>query len=222
MAKSSTVAVFLEVGKKRTFAGAIDWPGWCRSGRDADAALEALAEAGRRYGSALRGTRLGFEAPKGNPDFSIRERVKGDATTDFGAPSRELKDDAAGVSERELKRLSSFLRAGWRALDRAVAEAEGRELRKGPRGGGRSLEAIVRHVLEAEAGYLGALGWKTRAREAAQEIREEVIAGLRASVAGEIPKRGPRGGKRWVPRYFVRRTVWHALDHAWEIEDRAT
>lgn len=31
---------------------------------------------------------------------------------------------------------------------------------------------------------------------------------------------GPRGGKRWKPRYYVRRSAWHILDHAWEIEDR--
>jgi hypothetical protein len=27
--------------------------------------------------------------------------------------------------------------------------------------------------------------------------------------------------KLWSPRYFVRRSAWHALDHAWEIEDRS-
>ena len=34
--------VYLEVGSKRVFAGAVDWPGWCRSGRDEATALEAL------------------------------------------------------------------------------------------------------------------------------------------------------------------------------------
>jgi hypothetical protein len=36
-------AIYLEVGDKRVFAGAIDWPAWARSGRDDDAALEALS-----------------------------------------------------------------------------------------------------------------------------------------------------------------------------------
>ena len=35
------------------------------------------------------------------------------------------------------------------------------------------------------------------------------------------PKSGPRGGKIWSPRFFVRYVAWHTLDHAWEIEDRA-
>ena len=63
--------------------------------------------------------------------------------------------------------------------------------------------------------------------EAAKEDEEDLsrlqktlLAGLAAAVAGEIPAVGPRGGLRWTARYFVRRSVWHILDHAWEIEDR--
>lgn len=43
MVKSfDTIEVYIEAGKKRVFAGAIDWPGWCRSGHDEQAALQAL------------------------------------------------------------------------------------------------------------------------------------------------------------------------------------
>ena len=43
MAQSSTpIEVYLEIGKKRTFAGALDWPGWCRGGRDEPSALQAF------------------------------------------------------------------------------------------------------------------------------------------------------------------------------------
>jgi hypothetical protein len=48
-----------------------------------------------------------------------------------------------------------------------------------------------------------------------------VVEALTAAVEHGVEERGPRGGKRWLPRYFVRRVAWHALDHAWEIEDRA-
>ena len=34
------VEAYVELGAKRAFAGALDWPGWCRSGRDANGALD--------------------------------------------------------------------------------------------------------------------------------------------------------------------------------------
>src|SRR5207247_3287424 len=32
----------------------------------------------------------------------------------------------------------------------------------------------------------------------------------------------PKGDGKWPIPYAVRRTAWHALDHAWEMEDRIT
>jgi hypothetical protein len=77
------------------------------------------------------------------------------------------------------------------------------------------VDAILKHVEEGNRGYLGALGWK------GDTSREAIADALTASVRGDIPALGPRGGKRWPPRYFVRRAAWHILDHAWEIEDRS-
>lgn len=51
-----TFSVYIEVGQKRTFAGAIEWPGWCRSGKDEATALQALLDYGGRYERVLRGT----------------------------------------------------------------------------------------------------------------------------------------------------------------------
>jgi len=39
--------VYLETGQKRVFAAAVDWPGWCRSGRDEASALQALCDYAR-------------------------------------------------------------------------------------------------------------------------------------------------------------------------------
>jgi hypothetical protein len=221
----ATIPVYLERGSKRTFACAVDWPGWCRSGRDEAAALAALLAAGPRYARALNGTRLGFATPKDVSAFRVVETIKGDATTDFGAPGGTPKDDARPLSDAELGRARAILRASWRAFDEAARSATGKALAKGPRGGGRDLVKIVRHVVEADAGYLGALGWTYRLEPGAPErqlerAREAMLEGLAASVRGEIPPRGPRGGVRWKPRKFVRRSAWHWLDHAWEIEDR--
>ena len=58
------------------------------------------------------------------------------------------------------------------------------------------------------------------AQTSKEEARKVILETLAASAHGEIAKRGPRGGKRWLPRYFVRRVAWHVLDHMWELEDR--
>lgn len=85
---------------------------------------------------------------------------------------------------------------------------------------------MVEHVREAEEAYIVKLGWQVpsgrshQQRKGLVEVNQAALDGLRASARGGIPTKGPRGGKRWSPRYFVRRTAWHVLDHAWEIEDR--
>jgi hypothetical protein len=225
MAKSSkNIDVYLEIGKKRIFAGAIDWPGWCRMGRDQASALQALFEAAPRYARILRPARLGFQIPRDISAFVVVERLKGNATTDFGAPDRPPTDDKRPIRDTELRRLQAILKACWRALDLTTRKAKGKTLSTGPRGGGRTLKGILEHVQGSETGYLSSLGGKvqltksTQANE--QEIRQAILETLAASAGGEIAKRGPRGGKRWLPRYFVRREAWHVLDHIWEIEDR--
>ena len=223
---SKSIPVYLEIGAKRTFAGALDWPGWCRSGHDEESALQALVDYGPRYARVLRTKEFSFRAPADASPFLVVERLKGNATTDFGAPGLAPASDRKPVNDPELGLLQSILKACWRTFDVAIRSAKDRELRKGPRGGGRDLDGIVRHVLGADAGYLGSLGWKVSQDEAAdlsqelKRIRKAILDGLQAAAHGEIAKRGPRGGLRWRPRYFVRRIAWHVLDHAWEIEDR--
>lgn len=223
---SSKIDVYLEVGKKRTFAGALGWPGWCRSGRDAQSALQALFEFGPRYARVLRTSRLGFKSPTDVSAFVIVERLKGNATTDFGAPAIAPASDANPVHAEELRDLQKLLKACWRAFDAAVEAANGKSLRTGPRGGGRQVEGIIRHVLESSAGYLNQVGWKFQESDGKDlndqigQTREATLSALAASARGQIPARGPRGGVRWSPRYFVRREAWHILDHVWEIEER--
>lgn len=218
--------VYLEIGTKRTFAAALEWPGWCRSGRDQDSALQALLDFGPRYASAIRTARLPFSVPGGLPGLKVVEKLKGGAGTDFGAPEAHPASDERKVDDTELKRLEAILMACWRTFDAAASAAKGRLLRTGPRGGGRTLAKIVDHVREAEEAYIGRLGWWAHSGKpyskyrAMAQVREAALAAIRASAAGEIPAIGPRGGTRWSPRYFVRRAAWHVLDHAWEVEDR--
>ncbi len=218
--------VYLEIGKKRTFAGAIEWPGWCRSGRDEISALQALVEYGPRYAAVLRPAGIEFRASADMSSLVVIERLEGDATTDFGAPDTAPSADARPIDKAQLQRFEALLNACWQAFDEAVRQAAGKDLRRGPRGGGRNIGGIIQHVLGADTGYLSALGWKYRLNDSASlteqlaQTRQAILNALAAATRGEIAERGPRGGVRWTPRYFVRRTMWHALDHAWEIEDR--
>lgn len=220
------VKVYLECGAKRTFAGALDWPGWCRQGSTEIEALAALLAYGPKYASLLKGTRLGFVAPTDRAQLVVVERLPGTATTDFGAPGvAPTVDHDRSCDAADLKRFEKILRAGWRALDEAVQSARGKTLTTGPRGGGRSLDAIVTHVIGADASYLAGVGWKapkaTNLRDNLTATREAILTALKASANGEIPLEGPRGGVRWSARYFVRRVTWHVVAHAWEIERRA-
>ncbi|MEJ2210038.1 MAG: hypothetical protein P8129_13495 [Anaerolineae bacterium] len=223
--------IYLEIGKRKTFAGALDWPGWCRSGRDEAAAVEALLAYGSRYAEVLRDTGLDFQAPRDLAALPVVERLEGNGTTDFGAPAKAPAVDAEPLDDAGLARCETLLQACWSAFDgaaarAAAAEAAGQLLRTGPRGGGRDLTSIVEHVLGAEVAYLKKLGGSFEQDEVEtpeatlHRLRQAVLQTLPAAARGELPARGPRGGKRWLPRYFVRRAAWHVLDHAWEIEDR--
>jgi hypothetical protein len=116
----------------------------------------------------------------------------------------------------------------WRPFDQAVGAGTGKKLRSAAREGGRDLEGVGQHVLAAGAGYLARLGWKLEKSkehnlgEELGKIRPEILKALASAARVELSTHGPRGGIHWMPRYFVRRSAWHVLDHAWEIENRVT
>jgi hypothetical protein len=215
------VDVYLEVGTKRVFACAAEWPGWCRSGRDEASALEALADYGTRYRAAIVSARAGFQTPRDASAFTVVERVDGNATTDFGAPGMIPALDERPLDARETRRLAKLLDAAWTTFDSVVEAHAGVELRKGPRGGGRDVDRIVEHVFGGARGYLASLGGRYPEHGDMTGLCEAVRDTMQARAEGaSLPAR--RSTKPpWPVRYFVRRSVWHILDHAWEIEDRA-
>ena len=220
------IKVYLEIGQKKTFAGAVDWPGWCRSGRDEESALQSLLEYGPRYGRVLRLARLAFQPPSDVESLIVTERLKGNTTTDFGAPAIAPSEDDNPVKPKELAQLEKIMKACLRTFEADVKKAKGKSLRTGPRGGGRQLESMLDHVLGSNEGYLNQVGWKLQRNatdsldQQLKQTRQAILDALGASARGEIPAKGPRGGVRWTARYFVRRMAWHILDHAWELEDR--
>ena len=215
--------VYVEGGSKRTFVGAIDWPGWDRGAKTEEAALEAFIDYGPRYVAAIGNPARGLKLPKSVKDLDIRTRLKGGSGTDFGVPSTVSDFDRAELSADDLAELAKVLRAAWRAFETAASKAKGTKLRpSGPRGGGRALDKIVEHVREADEAYIASLGARPPRNAEWATLQRALIDALAAKIRGELPERGPRGGERWPARYAIRRSAWHALDHAWEIEDRAS
>jgi hypothetical protein len=218
-ATTRPTAVYLEVGEKKAFACSIDWPGWCRPGRDADSALAALADYAPRY--ALVAENASRQFPAGTGDrLAVVERVKGSVTTDFGAPGAVPQVDSEALSAAAARRMTGLVVAAWAVLDEVAAGAPA-TLRKGPRGGGRDRDAMVAHVLTAEAAYARKIGVRHSDpplgdERAIARLRGEISATLRSARSGE-----PHAERGWPPRYAARRIAWHVLDHAWEIEDRS-
>ena len=199
--------VYLEVGSKKVFACAVDWPGWARAARTEEDALDALARYAERYRPVPE--EAGVRFPKSAAaSFDVVERVEGDATTDFGAPSQTVAGDAAPLTKAQAERLASLVEASWHVFGLVVA-ASPAELRKGPRGGGRDRDKMVAHVVDAETSYFRKVGVK--------EGRDAFLVALRAAREPEPELKT----KSWPWRYTARRVAWHVLDHAWEMEDRS-
>ncbi len=221
---SRRIAVCLEVTPKDAFASALDWPGWCRAGRDEGAALESLANYAERYAPVM--DRAGENFPS-SVAFDVVERVPGGSATAFAAPEcrRPFPQVTAG-SERErvtpaaARRLVSRLSAVWATFGE-IAAASPAELRKGPRGGGRDRDEIIDHVIGAETAYARKLG-VTHKQPAIDDLA--AIEDLRAAIAAVVgaPSDGsPVVPNGWTTRYAARRMAWHVLEHAWEMQDRA-
>jgi hypothetical protein len=221
---SGRIGVHLEISPKTTFASALDWPGWCRAGRDEDAALEALASYAIRYARVAERASVGLPSTL---TFDVVERVPGGPMTAFAAPEcrrpfPQVTADAerAGVTPAAARRLVGLVTAAWATFDE-VAAASPAELRKGPRGGGRDRDEIVDHVIGADTAYARKLGVKRKQpaindMAALDELREAI-----AVVVGGPSDGSPVVPNGWTTRYAARRIAWHVLEHAWEMQDRS-
>jgi hypothetical protein len=215
MAKA--IPVYLEAGAKKVFACSVDFPGWCRSGKDEQAALEALADYAPRYAEVAKLAKVPFPA---TVELEVTERVKGKGATDFGIPHEVTGADAEPLTARQAARQVELMRAAWALLDR-VAKASPAELRKGPRGGGRDRDKMLDHVLGAEAGYARKVGIKHPQPELGDTRAIKALRDELAEALGRPSDGSPLVPNGWPPRYAIRRITWHVLDHAWEMQDRA-
>lgn len=208
--------IVIERGKKKAFAAAIDWPGWSRSGKSEIDAIDVLVSYADRYQivAEMAGVR-GVRATAENPE--LVETVQGSGATDFGVPDKVANVDFEFMTDAECDRQIRLLQACWEYFD-SVAIKVSPEMRKGPRGGGRDRDEIIRHTLEADRGYARQIGFRTPKGHLDEphgvaDHRKAVVLAIRELNAN-------KADTKWPLRYFIRRAAWHVLDHAWEMEDK--
>ena len=214
--------VYLEAGKKRVFACAVDWPGWCRSGRGEEQALAALATAASRYAVVPALAGVAFDPVSELDCIEIAERLTGSSATDFGALDVAPTLDREPGTAQQAERLAALVETAWDYFEQTAAAAPP-ALRKGPRGGGRDRDQIIEHVRETEVLHARMLGLAERPFPASDlatlaRVRAAILAEIRVGAVSGPP--GDLGGSRRPARFVARRTAWHALDHAWEIQDK--
>jgi hypothetical protein len=207
---------------KKCVAFALDWPGWSRGAKSAEEALETLETYRDRYRpvAGLAGMQSEFDAE--GPLEVVEDKV-GTGSTDFWGISFSPSSTEHGpMDEPELERKLAVLRACWAYFD-GVGARVSPEMRRGPRGGGRSRDEIIRHVMRVESldfakqvGLIVPDDGAVLEPDRRSEYREEYVAAMRAYNAGEVTKRM----RSWTLPFLIRHSAFHNLDHAWEMADK--
>lgn len=217
---ADSLRVTLEIGPKgkKVVAAAPDWPGLARGATTEESAIERVAAYIPRYApvTKLAGMEAAF-API--TDIDVVERYPGTGSTDFWGISFAFSSiDHEAMSSEALERELTLLRACWAFFDEVRSRVLA-ELQRGPRGGGRDRDQIVRHTFAAERDWAKKLGMLT------PEDAMRTDAGLNAhrdAYCRAIQALHAQGttARTWPLRYLIRHTAFHTLDHAWEMEDK--
>jgi hypothetical protein len=206
---------------KKVAAFAIDWPGWSRGAKEPGVALELLEAYRGRYRPIAVLAGLGAEFDAAGALDVVEDHV-GVGSTDFwGISFAPSSFEREPMEDDQFDRKLTLLEAAWRTFD-GVAARVSAELEKGPRGGGRTRDEIVRHVINNERGDLAK---KVGVVPTPDEVltpegigahRKAFVAAMRDYNAhGKLAR-----GRNWTIALLLRHTAYHALDHAWEMEDK--
>lgn len=213
--------VTLEIGLKgkKIVAVAPDWPGLERGAKTEDAAMARLQSYLPRYAPVTK--LAGMEgAFAGVTALEVVERYTGTGSTDFWGISFAFSSiDQQPLSSEELERELTLMQAGWAFFD-TVRGRVSAEMQKGPRGGGRDRDHIVRHTLGVEADWAKGLGLNIL--DSANLTDEKLLSAHREAYCEAIRAFHAEGkmARKWPLRYLIRHTAYHTLDHAWEMEDK--
>jgi len=218
---ANQLRVTLELGPKgkKVVAVAPVWPGLERGAKTEEAALERLQSYLPRYAkvATLAGMDAEFAAVN---TVDVVERYPGTGSTDFWGISFAFSSiDRRAMSNDELDRELTLMQACWAHFDNVRGRVSP-EMQKGPRGGGRDREQIVRHVLSVEQDWAQKVGVRTpdggvvTDDEGLNLYRDAYCTAIRAYHAEGTMAR------TWPLRYLIRHTAYHTMDHAWEMEDK--
>ena len=203
---------------KRWVAVAADWPGLERGGKTEDEALEKLTGYIPRYLPVAKRVRLGSQL-RSQIRLHIIGRYPGTGSTDFwGISFAPSPLDREPFDAPRFNRQVRLLRSAWAEFDETAARVSA-ELRLGVRGGGRSREQIVRHVLAVEGDFSKRVEATSDLEDlltpdGLAEHRDRFVEAMRAWY-----QEGKPLGK-WTIPYLLRHTAYHVLDHTWEMQDR--
>jgi hypothetical protein len=212
----------LEHGTKgnKAVAFALDWPGWSRGAKTPELAIELLESYRGRYRPVAVAAGMGEEFDAAGALDVVEDKV-GTGSTDFwGISFSPCELEREPMQDSELERKIALLRACWTFFD-GVAARVSTEMRKGPRGGGRDRNQIMRHTIRTESEeFAKRLGLRipeegALSPDGLRDYRERYVATMRAYNAGE--------GKRmrsWNLPFLIRHSAFHTMDHAWEMEDK--
>jgi hypothetical protein len=206
---------------KRAVAFALDWPGWSRGAKSPELALETLDSYRERYRAVAELAGMSRDFDSAGPLEIVEDRV-GTGSTDFwGISFSPCTQEKGAMEEAELERAIALLRACWAFFDDVAARVSA-EMRKGPRGGGRDREQIIRHTIRTESEDFAKQVGLRSAEEAAltpeglRQHRKAYVAAMRAYNAGQVERRM----RSWTLAFLIRHSAYHTLDHAWEMEDK--
>ena len=206
---------------KRSVAFSLDWPGWSRGAKTTALALDTLESYRERYRPVAELAGMTGEFDAAGPIEVVEDRV-GTGSTDFwGISFSPSAAEHGPMGEAELERGITLLRACWAFFD-GVAARVSPEMRKGPRGGGRDRDRIIRHTIRTESEDFAKQVGLRMPEEAAlspdglRQHREAYVAAMRAYNAGQVP----RHMRTWTLPFLIRHSAFHTLDHAWEMEDK--
>ncbi|MEJ7763455.1 MAG: hypothetical protein WKF80_11745 [Thermomicrobiales bacterium] len=214
------IRAMVEIGPrgKKVVAVAPDWPGLERGAKTEEAAIERLLSYLPRYAKVakLAGMDAAFATITA---VDVVGHYPGTGSTDFWGISFAFSAiDRQDMSSEELERELTLMRACWAFFDDVRARVSA-EMQKGPRGGGRDRDHIVRHTVGTEQDWSTKLGVETPlgAMLTDEELNAHRDAYCEATRA--LHSQG-KMARTWPLRYLIRHTAYHTMDHAWEMEDK--